>query len=460
MRLAGGAGEFRSEENAVKRPKVRIKQRPEDFSVKESFHFEPSLNGRFRIYLMTKQKLSTFEAVEHIRQVFGLRPGAISYCGLKDKQGTTEQLVAIDGADVSLQEPRLRLKFLGRSDAAISAANTTSNRFAVTVRALGREDLAKLNASAAEVGRLGVVNYFDSQRFGSLKHGQGFIAKDLLRGDFESALRNYMGKPSSLDRSEDAKVKQFWKENWGKWRRRAPFVAQRKYDRILKALRDSPENFLNAFLQIDRNYRAMMMFTYQSYLWNEGVRRLLQLVLPREALFPQPYQAGTLLFHKDADPTALTYLRKAMFPLLAPSTPFGDDRIRQAAEWALAKERLTLEQLRVPGAAKQLFFKHEDRPVIAHPSKLVIGRPGKDEINAGLLKVNVAFTLLPGSYATLVIRRLFHFAYHEDTRGEIERSSARAGASHPARRPLAAPSPNSRRKPRTWLRNRKTNNRR
>ena len=107
---------------------MRIKQRPEDFSVKESYRFDGSPSGRYRVYLMDKQKLSTFEAVERIRTLRA-RPGAISFCGLKDKQGRTEQLIAVDGADVDMQEPDLRLKLLGRTDEPLTAANTTSNRF-------------------------------------------------------------------------------------------------------------------------------------------------------------------------------------------------------------------------------------------------------------------------------------------------------------------------------------------
>src|SRR5437870_3945273 len=166
---------------------------------------------------MDKQKLSTFEALDRLRERFGLRPGAISYCGLKDKQGRTEQLIAVEGADIDLQEPDLRLKFLGRAAEKLSSRNTTSNRFSVTVRALDDAELAALTMSVAEVNRLGVVNYFDSQRFGSLKHGQGFIAKDLIRGDFEAALKNYFAKPSQLDRSDDAKVKGFFRDHWGEW---------------------------------------------------------------------------------------------------------------------------------------------------------------------------------------------------------------------------------------------------
>lgn len=401
---------------------MRIKQKPEDFSVKESYRFDEVSGGRFRVYLMDKQKLSTFDAVTRLRDAFGLRPGAISYCGLKDKQGRTEQLIAVDGADVDMQEPDLRLKYLGRTNKALSSANITSNRFSVTVRSLGPESLGPLNVAAAEVNRLGVVNYFDSQRFGSLKHGQGFIAKDLIRGDFEAALHNYLAKPSDLDRSEDAKVKAFWRDNWGQWNARVPFEGTKKYHRVLRSLRDEPKDFTRAFLQIDADYRAMLLFTYQSYLWNEGVRRYLQLLLPRESLFPMRYQAGTLLFHRDADPETLRVLRDATFPLLAPDSRFTDPKVEEAVRWVLGREKLQLSDLSIPGAERMLFFKHEERPVLSFPHKLVIGRTQSDELNRGHVKANVAFTLPPGAYATLVVKRLFHFEYAEDTAEEIRAS--------------------------------------
>src|SRR5260370_15155426 len=198
----------------VKGGNGRIKQRPEDFRVTESWRCGRSSRGRYRVYLMDKQKLSTFEAVDQIRQQFGLARGSISFCGLKDKQGRTEQLIAVDGEEVELQEPRLRLKYLGRTDEPLTAANTTSNRFSVTVRALTEQDLGPLNQSVAEVSRLGAVNYFDSQRFGSLKHGQSIIAKNLIQGDFEATLPNYLAKPSPLHPSHDAKVNAFWGKHW------------------------------------------------------------------------------------------------------------------------------------------------------------------------------------------------------------------------------------------------------
>jgi len=201
---------------------MKIKQRPEDFSVVESWRFEPSRHGEYFVYRMDKQKLSTLAAVERLRERFGVRRRDVSFCGLKDKQGRTEQLVAVHGRAVEMQEPDLRLTYLGRSAEPLSARNIASNRFSVIVRDLDEGDAARVAESVAETSRVGVVNYFDSQRFGFVKHGQGFVMKDLLRGDLEAALRALIATPSELDRTADAKVKAWLREHWGEWERRPP----------------------------------------------------------------------------------------------------------------------------------------------------------------------------------------------------------------------------------------------
>src|SRR5690606_10068955 len=94
---------------------MKIKQRPEDFVVREAYRVDWDPKGPWRVYLMDKQKLSTFEAVERICAHFRIPPKRVSFCGLKDKQGRTEQLVAIHGLEEQLQEPDLRLKYLGRT---------------------------------------------------------------------------------------------------------------------------------------------------------------------------------------------------------------------------------------------------------------------------------------------------------------------------------------------------------
>ncbi|AKU90423.1 tRNA pseudouridine(13) synthase TruD [Vulgatibacter incomptus] len=392
---------------------MKLKQRPEDFVVREAYRIDFDPKGPHRVYLMDKQKLSTFEAVQRIATRMRVPQKAISFCGLKDKQGRTEQLVAVRGKDAEMQEPDLRLKYLGRIAEPLSARHLTANRFAITVRDLSEEDVARLAASVADVRRVGVVNYFDSQRFGALKHGQGFIAKDLIRGNTEHALYNYMAKPSPLDQSEDAKVKKFWAEHWGDWDRHCPHKAVARYRNVLVHLREYPDDWAGAFLEIEPRYRALLLFEYQSWLWNEGVRRLLQGLIDERELISLRYQAGRLLFPREIGGDVLRDLRDRDFPLLAPDSEYDDEETRHAVEETLQRERLSLRDLeltRLPG----MFFKHEERPLIIYPGKLVVSEPRPDEMNRGRLRVNVAFTLPPGAYATLVTKRLFWFAMLEE----------------------------------------------
>src|SRR5512138_2481446 len=387
---------------------MKLKQRPEDFVVTESWRFDEDPAGDHYVYLMDKQKLTTFDAVDRICSRFKIHHAAVSYCGLKDKQGRTTQLVAVRGQAIDLQDPDLRLKFLGRSATPLTAANTTSNRFAVTVRDLAEEDLSKLSGSVAEVHRLGVVNYFDSQRFGALKHGQGFVAKEFLRGDFETALRNLIAHPSELDQSDDARVKGFWKEHWGEWERRNPYPGAEKYRRIVKYLAGHPNDFRGAILRTEPRWRALQVFAYQSWLWNEGAKAYLKDVVGITRLVPVRYQVGVLLFPRELDSATADLLNPKTFPLLGPDSTFDDEKVKRAALGVLKRDDMTLASLSVP-KTPEIHFDHEERPLLVHPGRLTVGAAQRDELNKGRLRVNVAFTLPPGAYATLVVKRLFHW---------------------------------------------------
>jgi tRNA pseudouridine13 synthase len=393
---------------------MKLKSKPEDFVVRESWNYPEAPGGGYHVYALDKQKVTTFGAAERIARRFSLPLSAVSFCGLKDKQGRTEQLIAIKGSQVSLQEPDLRLRHLGETDRPLSARNVQKNRFAVTVRDLSENDIERLPESVAEVNRLGLVNYFDSQRFGHLKHGQGFIAKDLLKGQWEHALHNLIAKPSPLDASHDAKVKAFWRDRWGQWKVRGPLPEDLRTRRILEQLRRKPDDYRAAFLTIEPRYRALILFTYQSYLWNEGVKLLLLGLMPHKDLCQLPYQAGVLLFPRTASPENARLLREERFPLLGPDTPPQQDPVGAAVDHSLRREKLKLTDLRIPGAP--LYFKHEERALSVMPGKLVTGKPQRDELSRGRLRVNIAFTLPSGSYATLLVRRLFWFAVEKKTR--------------------------------------------
>ena len=392
---------------------MKIKQRPEDFVVREGYRFEDDPEGRVFVYRMDKQKVSTLQALERLSKEFAVRRRDLSICGLKDKQGRTEQLVGVNGGALGptevIQAGDLRLKLIGRIAQPLSSENITANRFEVTVRDLSKEEAARVPDSVAEVERAGVVNYFDSQRFGFLKHGQGFIGRDLIRGDWQAALKSFLATPSELDHSDDAKVKAFWRDHWGEWQLRAPQDAGRRYAPVLRQLREDPKDFKGAFMHIDRRVRLMALFELQSYIWNEGVKRYLGGRIPSAEMIGLRYQAGSLTMPRSMLREVRDELWAKTFPLLAKDSQFEDPQIEQAALGALRAQGLELAKLEVPDT-RQLFFKHEERPMFVIPGKLRVHEARTDDLNRGRLKVNLSFTLPPGAYATLVVRRVLWYA--------------------------------------------------
>ena len=270
-----------------------------------------------------------------------------------------------------------------------------------------------LPLAAAEVNRLGVVNYFDSQRFGSLKHGQGFIAKDLLRGDFEAALKNYLAQPSDARPHRRRQGEGVLARALGRLGRAAARSRPAgSYDRILRSLRERPTDFLRAFLQIDADYRALLLFTYQSWLWNEGVRRLLQTSpAPDQPLPHAATRRAPSCFTPTRTRRRWRFLRSADLPAAgAGDAPVGAAHCRGRQLGAGQREADARSRCASPRQSGCSTSSTRSARCWCSRSKLVLGRVAPDELNRGLSKLNVAFTLSPGSYATLVVKRLFHRA--------------------------------------------------
>ncbi|MGZ6124685.1 MAG: tRNA pseudouridine(13) synthase TruD, partial [Myxococcales bacterium] len=162
--------------------------------------------------------------------------------------------------------------------------------------------------------------------------------------------------------------------------------------------------------------------------------------VPAAELIGLRYQAGALMFPRSLPRKLRDELWSRTFPLLAPDSTFADPLLRESALGALRAQGLQLEDLRVP-ETPQLFFKHEERPLFVVPGKLRVNEPRPDELNRGRMKVNLSFTLPPGAYATLVVRRVLWFA--------LESGRGAAAVGRPWGQPPAAkaPSPGPRPEP-------------
>jgi len=383
---------------------LKIKRVPEDFQVFELAEIASGPRGPQGLYELEKRGLSTFEAIRELARHLKRSPRTISAGGLKDKHAVTRQLITISGKPVKpLRMKGLKLTPRGRTETAITGAHLRGNRFRIVLRELPAEMLETLLARARLAAEGGLPNYFDEQRFGSLRGGEGFIARKLIDGDFETGLRLHLAAPSRLDSSGQRARRKRLAELWGKWDEAFAVLPRGNERSVVNYLRDHPLGFKRAFELIERRLAQLYLFAYQSYIWNEILAGVLRRRSPADKTFDVRYAPGRLLFCAGPTRESLGSLAGVGIPLPSKKAEYPDGDVADAAAEALSSEGLTLEQFRLRGM-KRLRFRAGERVPLVRPAGLKCSAPQPDEIYEGRHKLRLEFEMPPGAYATIVLK--------------------------------------------------------
>jgi tRNA pseudouridine13 synthase len=413
---------------------MTIRRRPEDFLVEERLAAAtlarmtaaPDDAEAQVIYRLVKTSLTTPAAVEALAQRLGVRAATIGYAGLKDRHARTSQAMSVPLAALGGgKPPRVadgegwRAELLGYLPDPIAAESIDGNRFTIVVRDLSREANDAMDRRSAAL-RLGpkdadgaaphlVTNYFGDQRFGSARHGQGFAARALVRGDFETAVRLLVGTPSRKDHGAVRAITRIAAERWGDWAAivaDAPRIPER---RPFESLAEGGD-FRDAFAALPAFVQMICVEAYQSHLWNDAARRLM-----RRWSGAEPGRDDGLLVGEDAfGPllflpawSATPAMRRTVMPLPGPTTALEEPWGEAMAE-TLAAEGIVVGDLTIPGRRRP-FFGEAPRALFVEAGGCVIGRAEPDETAerpAKRSKRTLRFELPRGAYATVVLRAL------------------------------------------------------
>lgn len=196
-----------------------LKYRPADFLVRENLlvPLADRADAEYRYLLLRKSGYTTFEALALLAGRLGCATEEISYAGLKDEDGITEQLVAVpvsvgdalpEGGPLELAsqgERRLSVLPYGHGSEPLGVGRLEGNSFRIVVRnlapAVGERlrSLRKLSFYA--------LNYYDTQRFGvpggpKLTH---VLGGQVLKGDWDAAFATML-----LLRAPETPLAQEW----------------------------------------------------------------------------------------------------------------------------------------------------------------------------------------------------------------------------------------------------------
>jgi tRNA pseudouridine13 synthase len=151
--------------------------------------------------------------------------------------------------------------------------------------------------------------------------------------------------------------------------------------------------------------RGLYLSAYQSHLWNRMLASWLRTHLRAEQLVPVMLRLGELPMHRRLEDDQRAALAGLDLPLpTARGTVDGADPRTALMNAVLAEEGLRRDQLHVKGL-RELFFSRGDRAALCMPWELHF-EAADDDLNRGQRKLELAFTLARGCYATLLVKRL------------------------------------------------------
>jgi len=374
----------------------KIKAKPEDFFVKEIIDIPLKDKGEYAYYRLKKKDRNTVDIVRELAQKFRLPVKDITFAGLKDKNAVTEQYLAIKGLKnppERVEGDSYKLTLVGFADQPLELGKFKGNYFEIVVRNLTKRERENAERNIPFVEKYGFANYFGEQRFGSIKNAKEFLIKHLLRHKYEEALREYLLSYS------DWRMKRRLKKLWGNWReflKAMPKAAT--YERKVVEELAKGVSFKQAFMALPKNVRLMFAFTFQSYLWNRYLYRFVVRYFPH-CRVPAGIKDWEYAFYTKMNDAIFEEIKDLEIPYLGIEYKPQNSKVERVIREILEEEGITPEILKEERIGIKLFTDGV-RKAIAIPQGLRMERVSRSA-------VKLSFVLPPGSYATVLLRKLF-----------------------------------------------------
>ncbi|MDR0439199.1 MAG: tRNA pseudouridine(13) synthase TruD [Methanocalculaceae archaeon] len=250
-----------------------LRSTPQDFIVEE-LPIKFTGTGPYLIAKLTKTSWEHQHAIREIAKRLALSPKRLGWGGTKDRNATTVQYISLyDVTEEKLAKVALKdivLESIAYHQFPLNLGNLQGNRFTITHRNCESEELReRIAAITSDIHSSGIPNYYGIQRFGALKPITHRIGLHILRGDYEDAVKMYVGDAFPYE-SDDVKTarKAFAKTGDAKAALH-DLPAKFLYERImLDFLAKHPGGYGSALQALPPKLLSMFVSAYQSWLFN------------------------------------------------------------------------------------------------------------------------------------------------------------------------------------------------
>ena len=383
---------------------MKLKQRPEDFRVEELTTATGGDAGEFAFYRLDKTGWTTPDALGAVRRRWQIDFRRLSYGGLKDRHAVTSQFLTIyRGPKRNLTHERIAVAYLGQRPEAFTSADILANRFTIALRAMSDAAVSHAAAALAEVKLCGLPNYFDDQRFGSVGEPPEFVAREMVFGRFENALKLALAAPYEFDRADAKREKATLVAHWGDWPTLKAKLPRGHARSLVDYLVTHPTDFKGAVARLRPDLQGLYLSAYQSYLWNRMLAVWLASNLGSANLAEVDLKLGRVPVPVRVPEEKRAAWESLVLPLLSARVkPEPGAAWLGVVEDVLKAEGLTLAELKIKGMQKP-FFSKGDRAGCVRPANLThTAEP--DDLNTGKQQLTLKFDLPRGSYATMLVK--------------------------------------------------------
>src|SRR5262245_10394554 len=180
-----------------------------------------------------------------------------------------------------------------------------------------------------EVRADGLANYFDDQRFGSVSVGGDFVARQMVLGNWEQALKLALTMPYEFDRSAEKQVKATLRKHWGDWSACIKKLPRCHSRTLAEHLAQQPGDYRAAIARLRPELSGLYLSAYQSHLWNCFLARWLTKNLPADECVDVPLKLDSLPMPRGAT----TNFDAVMLPLPSARLRYVDEVSGGPPDW-------------------------------------------------------------------------------------------------------------------------------
>ena len=236
---------------------------------------------------LVKCGLSTIEVVDDLSRALGIKKEQISYAGIKDKAAITAQQISLRGTTIDavrqVASPFFFLKDISYGKGVVEKGKLKGNRFTIlmrTAQSLKEGEASRITAQALErVHAHGFYNFFYLQRFGTPRLRNFQWAYDILRGNYESAVFDFLTFGSERELEYFKGLRRDIEASFGNWEAvediLAPFPIIFSHERkVVAHLRAHPGDWAGALQTIPEQI-TLWVYALTSVFFNKKISECL-----------------------------------------------------------------------------------------------------------------------------------------------------------------------------------------